>query len=165
MLRQTTRRKPLRPTPTTSISRFSNVRAAALRNGWRSGLEERVGAQLEPYGARYEPCRLCYTRPAEDATYTPDFVLPNGIIVETKGLFATADRKKHKIIKAEHPLLDIRFVFSNSRTKIGKKSKTSYAMWCDQFGFQYADKIVPDTWLHEPINRAALAAIARITKK
>jgi hypothetical protein len=142
----------------------SAVRSAALKQGWRSGLEQTVGAQLAPYGAQYEPCRLRYTRPAESATYTPDFILSNGIIVETKGRFVTADRKKHKQIKAEHPALDIRFVFSNSRARIGKKSKTTYAMWCDQHGFEYADKRVPDEWLNEPVNHDSLHVIGCIQK-
>ena len=32
-------------------------------------------------------------------TYTPDFVLPNGVIIETKGRFVAADRRKHLEIK------------------------------------------------------------------
>ena len=35
--------------------------------------------------------------------YTPDFVLPNGIIIETKGRFTVADRRKHLLIKKQHP--------------------------------------------------------------
>ena len=66
-----------------------------------------------------------------------DFILPNGIIIEAKGQFVSSDRSKHKLIKEQHPDLDIRFVFSNSRTRIGKKSKTTYAMWCDRFGFNF----------------------------
>ena len=39
------------------------------------------------------------------------FRLDNGIIIETKGAFNSADRKKHKLIKEQHPELDIRFMF------------------------------------------------------
>jgi hypothetical protein len=145
----------------------SKIRDAALAGGWRSGLEEQVGNQLDSLGidAQYEPCRLCYTKPETPATYTPDFILPNGIIIETKGRFVTEDRKKHKLLKAQHPALDIRFVFSYPNGKIGKKSKTTYAIWCQQYGFQYAAKFVPRAWLYEPVNLAALAAIQRIMKK
>lgn len=54
---------------------------------------------------------------------------------------------KHLHIKAEHPDLDIRFVFSNSKQRISKTSKTTYADWCLKHGFQYADKEVPKEWL------------------
>lgn len=134
---------------------------------WRSGLEEAVAHQLEVAGvpASFEQHVIPYTEPETPHRYTPDFVLPNGIIVETKGIFDTADRKKHKLVKAQHPALDIRFVFSRSAAKIGKKSPTSYAMWCVRFGFKYADKFIPAEWLKERPNRASLAAIRKLAKE
>lgn len=128
--------------------------------GYRSGLEEKVAAQLSALEvpARYEQYKLNYEVPARSATYTPDFVLPNGIIIETKGRFVTADRQKHKMIKATHPDLDVRFVFSNPDTKIGKKSATTYAMWCDKLGFKYDAKLIPVKWINEPSCPKRLAA-------
>lgn len=119
--------------------------------GYRSGLEVAVAKSLQDrnVNAEYESQKIRYTVPARPTYYTPDFILPNGIIIETKGIFSSADRTKHKHIKAQHPELEIRFVFSNSRTKIGKKSTTTYAKWCEQFGFKYADKDIPDSWLTE----------------
>jgi len=38
-------------------------------------------------------------------------------------------------------------VFSNSKAKINKGSKTSYGDWCNQHGFIYADKEIPEGWL------------------
>lgn len=61
----------------------------------------------------------------------------------------TQDRLKHLEIKAQHPALDIRFVFSNSNQKISKTSKTTYAAWCEKHGFMYADKSIPESWLKE----------------
>ena len=90
-----------------------------------------------------------YVKPTSNHKYHPDFVLPNGIIVETKGLFDSDDRKKHKLIKAQHPALDIRFVFSNSKTRISKTSSTTYAKWCDDHGFKFADKSIPKSWIAE----------------
>lgn len=97
----------------------------------------------------YEEKAIEYTTPPKKHRYTPDFILSNGIIVETKGRFLSSDRAKHLLVKQQHPSLDIRFVFSNSRAKIGKRSKTSYADWCDKQGFPYADKEIPDEWLSE----------------
>jgi len=134
----------LKKTKTTSEAR-------GIREGYRSGLEVTVAEQLARAGvdAKYEEEVIHYTKPARKARYTPDFVLPNGIIIETKGRFVTADRQKHLLIKEQHPELDIRFVFSNSRTRISKQSKTSYAMWCEKYGFEFADKAIPSPWLKE----------------
>jgi len=82
-------------------------------------------------------------------TYTPDFVLGNGIIIETKGRFVANDRRKHREIQKQHPDLDIRFVFQNSRAKLYKGAKSSYGDWCKKYGFKYADKSIPDDWLKE----------------
>ncbi len=121
-----------------------------IKYGYRSGLEERVSEQLTKAKVKfsYESTRISYEI-NEVRKYTPDFILGNGIIVETKGRFVVADRKKHLLIKKQHPDLDIRFVFTNSRAKINKGSKTTYGMWCDKHGFQYADKLIPKEWLNE----------------
>jgi len=122
-----------------------------IKHGYRSGLEEKVSKQLEDLGVAYEYEKLKITYEVhENRTYTPDFkILANGIIVETKGRFVTADRKKHLLIKKQHPEFDIRFVFSNSNAKLQKKSPTSYADWCDKNNFLYADKLIPQEWLDE----------------
>lgn len=133
-----------------------NSRTPARRHlaaTYRSGLEQKVAAQIEAAGlvVVYEDKAsvIPYITPAEPHKYTPDFKLPNGIIVETKGIFDAADRKKHTLVKAQHPHLDIRFVFSNSKAKLYKGSPTSYAAWCQKNGFQYADKLIPAAWLSE----------------
>jgi hypothetical protein len=117
--------------------------------GFRSGLEERVADQLKALsvGFEFEKLKIKYTKPARTATYTPDFVLSNGVIIETKGRFLTADRQKHLLIKEQYPTMDLRFVFSNSKAPISKGSKTTYGDWCNKHGFQYADKLIPIDWL------------------
>ena len=120
----------------------------AIKHGYRSGLEERVSKELEEAGVKYEyETQKIKYRVEEDRTYTPDFILPNGIIVETKGRFVVADRKKHLLIQKQRPELDIRFVFQNSRAKLYKGAKTTYAQWCEKYGFLYADKSIPEEWL------------------
>jgi hypothetical protein len=123
----------------------------ARKYGFKSGLEENISVQIESKGIKveYETEKLAYTIPASQHTYNPDFKLPNGIFVETKGRFVAADRKKHLLVKAQNPTLDIRFVFSNSKNKITKTSKTTYGDWCDKNGYKYSDKIIPDSWFEE----------------
>jgi hypothetical protein len=125
-----------------------------LKHGVRSGLEESLCASLIAKGIEYEyeTLKISYERPAKKHTYTPDIILPNGIIIEGKGRFLTEDRQKHLLVQKQHPEYDIRFVFSNSKTKISKRSPTTYAMWCEKNNFKYADKDIPDAWLKEEKN-------------
>lgn len=126
-------------------------RQAAKIKGYRSGLEETIDSSLKALGVdgEYEQHKIAYTKPATQHKYTPDFRLPNGIFVETKGRFVTADRKKHLLIKEQHPDLDIRFLFQNANNKISKRSKTTYADWCNKHGFLYAEKEIPKEWLSQ----------------
>lgn len=126
-------------------------RVAARMKGYRSGLEETLDESLKAQGidGQYEQCKIKYTKPATNHTYTPDFRLPNGIYIETKGRFVLADRQKHILIKQQQPELDIRFVFQNSKSKIRKGSKTTYGDWCNQNGFIYSDQLIPSSWYNE----------------
>jgi len=135
------------------------------RASYKSGLEDTVGKYLENKGIEfsYEPKwgKIHYTVPAKDRKYTPDFYIKTKsgktIIVETKGLWDAADREKHRLIKEQHPELDIRFVFTRSKAKLRKGSPTTYADICEGRGrgpfkgltWKYADKVVPDEWLQE----------------
>lgn len=120
---------------------------------YRSGLEKNNAGLLKKEGQPvvFEQYVIGYTKPESKHTYTPDFLLTNYIIIETKGIFDAADRKKHQLIKQQHPSLDIRFVFSNSRSKLYKGSPTTYAKWCERNGYKYADKLIPKEWIMEPI--------------
>lgn len=139
----------------------------AREAGYRSGLEVLNAKLLEEQGvdAKYEAVVLSYTVPERVASYTPDFVLPNGIVIETKGQFVSADRTKHRLIRAQHPNLDIRFVFSVPTARIGKKSATTYALWCERLGIPYAARSIPLSWLKERPTKARLAALAAATKQ
>ena len=123
---------------------------AAMKHGYRSGLEIKVKDFLREHKIpiKYEYLKIEW----EDLmyrTYTPDFILPNGIIVEVKGRFTASDRRKHVCIKKQHPKLDIRFVFESSRRKLSKGAKTTYATWCERNKFTYCDRVIPMEWLKE----------------
>ena len=121
-----------------------------MKEGYRSGFEDDVAKELRSKGIKftYEEEKIKWVD-LKVRTYTPDFVLPNGIIIETKGRFVANDRRKHKEISKQFPELDIRFVFQNSRAKLYKGARSSYGDWCKKYGFQYAEKTIPDDWLKE----------------
>jgi len=150
------------------------------RDGFRSGLETANARVLNDAGVpfEYEAHRLHFIVPPRVASYRPDFTLRNGIILETKGLFDAEDRQHHLLIKAQHPELDIRFVFSRSAstlTSVFKKSpdgtKTrrddpiTYARWCQTHGFLFSDKVPPMAWLIEPFKQERWDAIERAKGK
>ena len=117
---------------------------------YRSGLEKEVAAYLksEQKEVMYELLKIEW----EDLryrTYTPDFVLDNGIIIETKGIFDSDDRRKHLEVRKQHPELDIRFVFSNAKAKLYKGAKSRYFDWCDKNDFMWAHRVIPEAWLKE----------------
>jgi hypothetical protein len=122
-----------------------------LKYGYKSGLEEKTAEDLLSRGldCPYEPFKINYNKPETKHTYTPDFQLPNGIIIETKGRLVIDDRKKHVLIKKQHPHLDIRFVFEYAKGKIRKGSKTTYSMWAEKEGFKWAEKTIPQEWIDE----------------
>ena len=131
--------------------RYKNKKQAARALGYRSGFEVDIDEALKQQGidGEYEKHIIQYIKPATKHKYHPDFKLPNGIFIETKGRFTSADRKKHLLIKEQNPELDIRIVFQNSKTKISKASKTTYADWCTKNGILYADKNIPMEWINE----------------
>jgi hypothetical protein len=134
-------------------------RRSQRTSNYRSGFEATLANQLKRGGVsfQYETLQLEYTK---TATYTPDFILPNGIIIEAKGLWTVEDRTKHLLVKAQHPHLDIRLVFMNAFNKIRKGSNTTYAAWCEKKNIQYANKTIPKSWLSQPPTNPAISAEA-----
>ena len=136
--------------------RRKNRRSQRTSN-YRSGFEAKLAHQLKRGGVsfQYETIKLEYRK---TTTYTPDFILPNGIIIEAKGLWTVEDRTKHLLVREQHPHLDIRLVFMNASNKIRKGSDTTYAAWCDKKNILYANKTIPKSWLsQQPINHAISA--------
>ena len=133
---------------------------------YRSGLEKDVAAYLKDTQkkVRYE-CLKIEWEDLRYRTYTPDFILDNGIIIETKGIFDSEDRRKHMEVRNQHPELDIRFVFSNSKAKLYKGAKSRYYEWCDTNDFMWAHRVIPESWLKEKGKATTLKVIPLKTKK
>lgn len=113
---------------------------------YRSRLEARIAKWLERNGLdyEYEPLKLNYTI---EATYTPDFVLPNGVMIEAKGYFRPDDRRKLLAVRKQNPDADIRLAFQNPHNTILKTSTTTYAQWAEKNGFKWCNAAsIPLEW-------------------
>ena len=93
---------------------------AAKKYGYRSGLEHKVSLYLDERNINYEyECMKIEWEDLAYRTYTPDFIL------------------------------DIRFVFTSSKSKLRKGAKSTYGEWCEKHGFRCYDRIIPEDWLKE----------------
>ena len=76
-------------------------------------------------------------------TYTPDFFLSNGTVIESKGRFTANDRR----IALCFPEVKLLFMTDN---KLSKRSTTRYTDWCAQKGIDchvsYKGHI-PERWV------------------
>jgi hypothetical protein len=135
------------------------------RHDFASKFEARVAGELdaanvsytyETYSYEYdEPLRKNRARCADcDSTdllrtgwYTPDFFLESGVVIETKGRFTAADRRKMLAVKEQHPDLNIVMLFMRDN-KIHRNSKTFYSDWCMEHGFDFAIGSPKEEWLH-----------------
>ena len=114
---------------------------------YRSGLEEKVADLLSSLKVEfeYESTKVPYIL---QCNYTPDFLLPNGVVLECKGYWDAADRRKIKAVKQQHPELDLRMVFQAPYNTITKKSKTTYAKYCEKLNIPWCSFAnIPLKWL------------------
>jgi len=118
-----------------------------MTSKFRSGLEKDVANLLTELGVtyEYESTKIAYQI---SHNYCPDFVLPNGTVLECKGYWDANDRRKVKAVKDQNPDLDLRMIFQAPYNKISKKSKTTYAKWCERHKILWtAWHNIPMEWL------------------
>jgi hypothetical protein len=109
---------------------------------FKSKLEEKVWAVLkkEFSTVKYEPQRFKFIQPEVERTYIPDFKTGrSNIFIEAKGKLDLETRKKMVWFKDSNPTIRIIFLFMNPDNKITKRSKTTYAMWATDNGFEWLD--------------------------
>ena len=114
---------------------------------FRSNLEEKIADLLEGLGVsyEYESTKVPYTIQHH---YYPDFILPNHVYLEAKGYWDPADRRKVLAVKKDNPDVDIRMIFQSPFNKISKKSKTTYAQWCERHDIPWTSfHDIPLDWL------------------
>jgi hypothetical protein len=116
---------------------------------YRSNAEQEFASALTDKGLQfqYEEFKLPYVISKH---YNPDFFLIDyGFFIEYKGYFKPADRKKHLLIKQQHPHIDLRFIFQNASNKLNKRSRTTYGDWCDRHQFLWAEGSIPKQWIRK----------------
>ena len=114
---------------------------------FRSKLEENIASLLEGLGVsyQYESEKLSYTI---EHNYTPDFVLPNYTYLEAKGYWSPEDRRKILNVKKSNPEIDLRMIFQAPYNTISKRSKTTYAKWCERHDIPWTSyHDIPIEWL------------------
>jgi hypothetical protein len=108
-----------------------------------------LAAKRSRKSLKHEPFFIPYTM---RGSYLPDYVLPNGIIVEAKGYLDAGCCKKMLAVKNTNPELDIRFVFQNANGKRNKRAKLKNWQWAEKHGFPWAEGTIPLEWFKEKKN-------------
>jgi hypothetical protein len=139
-------------------------RRKPLASGRRSKFEDTIAKEFEDAGVEYEyeSMQLEYQEPLRKnlaqcgdcgstsllrtGWYTPDFILSSGLVVETKGRFTAADRRKMLAVVDAHPDLKIVMLFMRDN-KIHKNSTTYYSDWCMSHNIEYAIGHPHKEWL------------------
>lgn len=117
----------------------------------RSGYEKKVRKCLEENKVQYtyESMVIKYVVPETKRSYTPDFILPNGVIIEAKGYWDAESRRKMALVVEQNPHLKIKMLLQRDNT-ISKKSKTKYSDWAKARGIECVvspQGIIPEEWL------------------
>ncbi len=113
-----------------------------LMPSFKSKLEEKVWSVLrkEFPTVKYEPQKFKFIQPEIERTYIPDFKTGrSNIFIEAKGKLDLETRKKMVWFRDSNPTIRIIFLFMNPDNKITKRSKTTYAMWATDNGFEWLD--------------------------
>jgi hypothetical protein len=126
----------------------------------RSKLELRFEDILKDFEVNYdyEVTKIPYTVPESKHTYTVDWTLVNGLLIETKGYLSDhRERYKYVLLKEQNPNLDLRFVFDNPNKLCGG-TKMTHGAWATKYNFKWCsikdvDQI--QAWVKEKDDQAS----------
>ena len=116
-------------------------------DGFRSGFESKVAKDLTNNGVywEYEQRKFDLVIPR---SYTPDFVLGNGVVLEVKGYFDAEDRRLIKLFREQHPDVDLRMVLQKPYQKLQKGGRMDYAGWCEKYNVPWCEgPSLPQDWV------------------
>jgi mannosyltransferase OCH1-like enzyme len=121
------------------------MRRVKRQDKYKSNFEADVAAYYKDQ-LEYEVTKIKFQQPSVNRTYNPDFTPTKieNLFIETKGKLSMDDRKKHLLLKDQHPDKEIVLLFQNSNNKITRRSNTTYGDWCD------ANDIIWFCWKTKP---------------
>lgn len=85
---------------------------------------------------KYEPDKIPFVRPS---SYCPDWKIGPKTYYETKGSFTSSQRSNLLSFREQHPDIEIIMVFAWANNKINRKSKMTYADWCNRHKIKFHD--------------------------
>jgi hypothetical protein len=116
-------------------------------DGFRSGFEGQVAKQLTANGNQWTYESQSFDR-LIPRSYTPDFFLDNGVVLEVKGYFDAEDRRLIKLFREQHPDVDLRMVLQKPHQKLTKTGRMTYATWCERYSVPWCEgSLIPKSWL------------------
>lgn len=127
------------------LEHFNRHRPRRKPGEYRSKLEEQVGADLSRRGLAYQYESEKF-RFVQHKNYTPDFKVGN-VYIEVKGWWPPAERTKFLAVMVSHPELRIFVALQRPFATLNKRSKTTYADWCQKHGIPWAPIPIPDEFL------------------
>lgn len=156
-------------------SKYKNTsRKHAIEAGFSSMFEMQFSEYLKKFSISYEyetekfvwgkkpvlgECRDCGgENVATYRTYRPDFILEKldgtKMYIELKGKFTPENRTKMREIKKTYPDIDLRIIFQQSKNKLTKGAKKTYAQWATNKNYPYiccnnGPAFLPDEWIKE----------------
>lgn len=112
---------------------------------FRCRLESEVANALAELGhsATYESDKFVYYLKKR---YKPDFKIGD-VYIEVKGWWPAAERSKFLAVVVNNPDLRIFVALQNPNIKLSKKSKTTYAQWCEKHGIAWCPIPIPPDFI------------------
>jgi hypothetical protein len=141
-------------------SHYTNTNKCNYKSQFERGIaanltKRSIKFEYEPHKITYwlktrcAKCKNCGSKDVfEKHSYTPDFILSNGIVIEAKGKFTSENRTKMLSVIESNPELDIRMLFMKDNW-LTKNHGHRYSDWCEKHGIPYAFLKVPQEWANE----------------
>ena len=134
------------------LDRFNRANRRRRDKEHRSNLETQVEEALKSQGLspQYETDKFGYVLHRK---YTPDFSLVdrNGqkFYIEVKGWWEPSSRSKFLAVILNNPTLPIFVALQRPLQTLSKKSKTTYAAWCNRYGIAWCPTPIPEEFMNQ----------------
>ncbi len=127
------------------LDRYNRFNRQRKDKEHRSKLEDQVEKALATQGfsPSYEVDKFNYVLHKK---YTPDFKVGD-VYIEVKGWWPPAERSKFLAVVMNNPGLPIFVALQRPQMTLSKKSKTTYAQWCQKYGIAWSPIPIPQDFM------------------